>query len=229
MTATDSAVHAARSAIGVGIVDDHQLLAESLSFSLSQLGFHAATSRPLSADDVINFAQRLDVEVLLLDLNLDGVGSSVGLIPQLKSIGCTVIVLTGETHLPTLGECIEAGAEAVVTKTVSFDELVHHVTRILDGPHDILNAEREELLAALRRDREQQQQRLERFYRLSSKEREVLADLCRGTSAQEIAATRYLSTATVRSHIRSILLKLDVNSQLAAVAFAARSGWHHSA
>ena len=121
-----------------------------------------------------------------------------------------------------MGECIEAGAEAVVTKSVSFDELVRRVTRILDGPHDALCADREELLASLRFDRAETQCRLEPFYRLSSKEREVLSDLCRGMSAQEIAAAKFLSTATVRSHIRAILVKLEVNSQLAAVALATR-------
>lgn len=228
MTATDSSTRAVRAAVGVGIVDDHQLLAESLAFSLSQQGFRVATLRPLSEDDVIKFARRLDIEVVLLDLHLDGLGKSLGLIPQLKCLGCTVIVVTGETRPPALGECIEAGAEAVVTKTVSFSELVRRVTRILDGPHDILNAEREELLASLRRKRAEDQHRLERFHRLSSKESEVLAGLCRGISAQEIAATSYLSTATVRSHIRSILLKLEVNSQLAAVALATQNGWQHS-
>src|SRR5690242_2268214 len=154
MTATDASVHAARAATSVGIVDDHQLLAESLSFGLSQLGFHVATLRPFSAEDVIEFARRVDVEVVLLDLNLDGIGTSVSLIPQLKSMGCTVVVLTGETHRAALGECIEAGAAAVVTKTVSFDELIDRVTHILDGDeNEVLKAEREELLGSLRRNR----------------------------------------------------------------------------
>jgi DNA-binding NarL/FixJ family response regulator len=227
--ATEGSAHTRRAALSVGIVDDHQLLADSLALSLSQLGFDVATLRPLSEDEVITFARSRDLGVVLLDLHLDGVGTSLGLIPRLECLGCKVVVLTGETHAPALGECIEAGAEAVVTKTVSFDELVRRVTRILDGPHDLLNAEREELLGALRRQRAEEQQRLEPFYRLSSKECEVLSDLCRGISAGEIAEARYLSTATVRSHIRSILLKLEVNSQLAAVALATRNGWQPSA
>ena len=225
MTATHTSAPSDRAALTVGIVDDHQLLAESLAAALSQLGFCVASLRPLSGDEVIQFARWHELDVVLLDLHLDGLGTSLGLIPQLQGVGCKVVVLTGETHRPALGECIEAGAEAVVTKTVSFDELTRRVTRILDGPCDVVHADREELLASLRLDRAEQQRRLERFYRLSSKEREVLSDLCCGIGAQEIAATRHLSTATVRSHIRSILLKLDVNSQLAAVALATRNGW----
>jgi hypothetical protein len=47
----------------------------------------------------------------------------------------------------------------------------------------------------------------------------------RGLAAETIAGRAHLSLATVRSHIRSILVKLDVSSQLAAVALAHRVGW----
>ncbi len=53
----------------------------------------------------------------------------------------------------------------------------------------------------------------------------MLQRLTRGCSADEIAAETYVSLATVRSHIRAILQKLGVNSQLAAVAAASRAGW----
>jgi DNA-binding NarL/FixJ family response regulator len=46
-----------------------------------------------------------------------------------------------------------------------------------------------------------------------------------GRSAAEIAASSFVSLATVRSQIRAILQKLDVTSQLAAVAAAHHSGW----
>ena len=46
-----------------------------------------------------------------------------------------------------------------------------------------------------------------------------------GLSAAEIAEQRVVSLATVRSQIRAILQKLDVTSQLAAVAMAHRAGW----
>ena len=46
-----------------------------------------------------------------------------------------------------------------------------------------------------------------------------------GSTADEIAAREFVAVSTVRTHIRSILDKLGVNSQLAAVALARRSGW----
>ena len=59
---------------------------------------------------------------------------------------------------------------------------------------------------------------------LTSSERRVLYYLTTGGSAQEIADEIVVSLATVRSHIRSVLRKLGVRSQLAAVALANRRG-----
>jgi DNA-binding NarL/FixJ family response regulator len=53
---------------------------------------------------------------------------------------------------------------------------------------------------------------------LSAREREVLLELARGQSPQRIAAALQLSTNTVRNHLKSIFLKLRVNSQIALLA-----------
>lgn len=63
------------------------------------------------------------------------------------------------------------------------------------------------------------------FERLSRRERQVLSSLMRGQSVREISRDAYVSVPTVRSQIRSILVKLGVSSQLGAVVLAYRSGW----
>ncbi len=68
-------------------------------------------------------------------------------------------------------------------------------------------------------------ERLAPFRALSPREQAVLAGLLAGDSAETIAHRSYVSLATVRSQIRAVLLKLGVNSQLAAVALAREAGW----
>jgi DNA-binding NarL/FixJ family response regulator len=63
------------------------------------------------------------------------------------------------------------------------------------------------------------------FRQLSRRERQVLIALMRGETATQISRESYVSLPTVRSQIRSILVKLGVSSQLAAVVLAYRSGW----
>jgi DNA-binding CsgD family transcriptional regulator len=60
--------------------------------------------------------------------------------------------------------------------------------------------------------------------RLSRSEREVLELLAAGMRAREVAEATFRSLPTIRTHIRSILMKLDVSSQLEAVALMT----HHS-
>lgn len=67
--------------------------------------------------------------------------------------------------------------------------------------------------------------RTEAFQYLTRREKQVLQALMRGETADEISRSSYVSLTTVRSQIRSILTKLGVSSQLAAVALAYRSGW----
>jgi DNA-binding NarL/FixJ family response regulator len=57
---------------------------------------------------------------------------------------------------------------------------------------------------------------------LSRRERDILELITAGYSNQEIAKARYLSMHTVRTHIQSILVKLDVHSKLEAAIFAVR-------
>jgi two-component system, NarL family, nitrate/nitrite response regulator NarL len=67
-----------------------------------------------------------------------------------------------------------------------------------------------------------------RFDLLTSREQQVLIELMDGVTAAEIARRSFMSPSTVRHHIRSILSKLNVNSQLAAVVAAYQCGWPQS-
>ncbi len=63
------------------------------------------------------------------------------------------------------------------------------------------------------------------FETLTPRQRQVLRLLARGLPPNNIATTTFVSVATIRSHIVGILSKLDVESVVAAVALAYRTGW----
>jgi DNA-binding NarL/FixJ family response regulator len=77
----------------------------------------------------------------------------------------------------------------------------------------------------LRMARAAEARRLRPFEQLTRREAETLQRLCEGGVASAIAEEWVVSLATVRSHIRSVLVKLGVSSQLEAVALAHQSGW----
>lgn len=208
------------------IVEDHDLLAQSLQLALRADGFTVELVTELTADGVLKQAHELRPEVVLLDLALgDDVGSSVPLIKPLRDLGASVVMVTGEEDRARLGECVEAGAIGIVAKSSSFDLLIEAVKEASELRSLLSPAERDELLAEMRRQHAEAERRLSAFSRLTNREQKVLAGLCEGKSAEQIAKEAFVSLATVRSQIHSLLQKLAVNSQIGAVAAARRAGW----
>ena len=208
------------------IVEDHELLAQSLLFALRAEGLEVESIRPTTTDAIIKTAEELRPTVVLLDLDLAGeIGTSLPLIDPLEKLGAQVMMVTGVTDRVRLAECLEAGATGLINKSTPFDQLVAAVREVAELGTLIPQQQRHELLAELRRQRSLDRERLKPFERLTSREQQVLAGLMEGKPAEKIAEDAFVSLATVRSQIRAILLKLDVNSQLAAVALAQRNGW----
>ncbi len=85
---------------------------------------------------------------------------------------------------------------------------------------------RESLLELWRRDGKEKHELRQRFAKLTPRERQVLGGLVSGHMVHEIAITDMVAEATVRTQVKAILSKLEVNSQLTAVALAHEIGWH---
>ena len=209
----------------LAIVEDHALLAQSLAMALANAGIEATIVADLEPAAVLAALGQAAVDVVLLDYNLGTAGVGVDLIPAITDLGLHVVMLTGETSPITLAECVEAGAIGIINKSEPFDRLIEHMSDVSLGRGILSRPAREAMLAGLRAHRADESERLAPFARLTARECEVLQDLVEGKNADRIAEESYVSVATVRSHIKAVLAKLGVNSQLAAVAMAQRSGW----
>lgn len=205
-------------------MEDHHLLAQSLQFGLREEGLRAKVSSMVDAETIV--AEASDVDIVLLDLDLGPLGSGTDLVRPLRESGsCEVVILSGTRRRLDIAEAIERGAVGYVTKSESFDDLLEAITDLASLGNLLSRGQREQLLGELQAQRAEQRRRLQRFEEMTHSEKLVLALLMEGASAQEIATERVVSLATVRTQIRSVLRKLDVNSQLAAVALARRCGW----
>lgn len=208
------------------IVEDHELLSGTLALALRQRGLQVEAVNGPNREAVVRRAAELAPVLVLLDLDLGpALGNGVDLVRPLVDAGGRVVIMSGDTSRPRLGACVEAGASGVVSKASRFDDLVEAVQRSADGGDLLPGGERQRLLAELRESRRASHERLAPFTSLSPREQAVLARLMAGESAERIAEHSYVSLATVRSQIRAILLKLGVNTQLAAVALACDAGW----
>lgn len=210
------------------IIEDHTLFAESLELALSIERYDARRLQPDpggSQRAVIASTLRLKPHIVLLDLDLGRLGDGVRLIGPLAQAGLQVVVITGSPDRGRRGECLHRGARAVLTKGQPLNEILAAVRRITEGRPVMSRAEREDLLAAWHDEREQLEELRQRLERLTRREREVLGHLIRGSAVTDIARDSVVSVATVRTQVKSILAKLEVSSQLAAVGVAHALGW----
>lgn len=207
------------------LVDDHRLLVETLQMSLGAAGFPASVSPCRTFDEVLAEAAAVRPTLVVLDLDLQGAGYGYDLIAPLRELGAEVLILTGTTDRMELARCLEAGALGIASKANGLAGVLDQVRRAADGDAVTSITERTQLLSDLMAHRRAAQRRMAPFEALSARERDVLRQIADGQQAAAIAKASYVSLATVRTQIRSILLKLDVTSQVAAVALARQNGW----
>lgn len=203
------------------IVEDHSILTQSLTLTLRLEGMDAYVADRLDESAVLATARRVRPHLVLLDLHLGDGCNAVPMIRPLLGIGTRVLVLTGSTDHGLHGAALDAGAVSILHKGESIEQLCRHIHEVVDGHSVMRPSRRDELLT-------QGLQRIaveSKLRSLSAREGEVLTALGDGKSAETIACEQFVAIGTVRSHIRSILRKLNVGSQLAAVAEARRGGW----
>jgi two-component system nitrate/nitrite response regulator NarL len=203
------------------VVEQHSLLAAGLELALSERSWTVETSTGSSADDVVQHITDFQPRCVLLDLNpRNGVGSGIDLIRPAVSLGTSVVMLTAERRRAVLAACLEAGAAGWIKVTADLDDVDSTLSDVVAGRPIIGRTERAQLLELLRVERAAALRAQATFSQLTQREALVLAALTQGLSADEIAQAHFVALTTVRSQIRSILQKLGVRSQLAAVALA---------
>jgi len=213
----------------VVIIEDHALFAESLEFTLAREGYDVRRielpDEGGSLASLRSAAQRLRPRVVLLDLDLGRFGDGLALISPLAQSGTNVVVVTASIDRGRWGACVRAGARKVLPKTRPLQETLSTVRRLMQGLPVMSNEELESLLEAWRVERADSEEMNTRLARLTPREKEVLSRLIGGLTVREIARDTVVSEDTVRTQVKSILAKLEVSSQLAAVGMANHVGW----
>ncbi len=220
---------APRGGARVSLVEDHILFAEALEIALTVEGHDVSriqlpeTTRTVST--LLPAIIRSRPRIVLLDLDLGIHGNGGQLVEPLCRAGIAVVVLTGNPDRVEWGACMRYGARKVLSKSMQLNEILATVRRLNNGLAVITADERAELLQLWHGQRAASHELRHRLSQLTHREREVLSHLWHGHQVREIAEISVVSEATVRTQVKSILGKLEVGSQIAAVGLAHRVGW----
>ncbi|MGH3346320.1 MAG: response regulator transcription factor [Nocardioides sp.] len=212
------------------VVDDHALFSEAVALALATAGrsvhrlcLETAGRTPAR---LLAAALRIRPDIALLDLDLGRYGDGQDLIRPLTRSGVAVIVVTGHADEADWGGCLRHGARVVFSKHRPLSELIRLV-RSLEADEQVLDPGEYQRLTSLWQERQvEDDEHRRRLARLTPREREVLGELMAGHTIREIAGQDVVSEATVRTQVRTILHKLGVSTQIAAVGLAHRVAWH---
>jgi DNA-binding NarL/FixJ family response regulator len=208
------------------VIEDHTLFAESVSVALRLAGFDVQRLPFTRGAGIVTAAVRARPRIAIVDLDLGAHGDGTDLIAPLRAAGAAVIVVTASDDRVRWGGCLHRGAAAVLSKSWPLKTLVVCVQRVATGMPVTTRHDHDELVDLWRREGRERDQLRERFARLSLRERQVLGDLVAGHTVRDIARLDVVSEATVRCQVKAILSKLEVSSQLTAVALARQVDWH---
>jgi DNA-binding NarL/FixJ family response regulator len=209
------------------IVDDHDLVGTALALSLRAAGIHADRLTVRSRQGVLDEAAKRRPGIVLLDLDLgeDETGGridGVSLVYALRTGGWRVLALSGTADAGRIGAALQSGALAWIPKRAPLPNLLATVHRAAEGTPVMSAQQRQSFIDVHLQQQAEVRSTSRKLGRLSERERAVLDRLAKGTRAQSIAEEFYVTLATIRSQIRSILHKLEVKSQLEAVALLHR-------
>jgi DNA-binding NarL/FixJ family response regulator len=201
------------------ILDDHEMVVHGLATALGAAEGIEVVDMATTIVDAVEAAKAHQPDVALVDYRLtDGTGAEATRSIRAVSPDTAVVVITAFEGPDIVAASIEAGCAGFLSKNESLGQLLEGVRAAAKGETLFTPEMLAGLVSKLRNPKPV-------FgHDLSDRELEVLRLLAEGKSADSIAATLYVSKHTARNHIQNVLMKLDVHSQLEAVATALREG-----
>jgi DNA-binding NarL/FixJ family response regulator len=206
----------------VAIVDDHVILVDALQMFLgSQVGI-GVVGTGHTCEACLQIVSTTQPQVLILDVALPD-GDGIDLIPAIKEAHAetNVLILTSFNDEATIRRAMQAGASGFLPKSQNLPELLNAVAQAANGEIVMPPS----LLVSVLSRAESNHEDCELQISLSQRELEILQLLSQGQSVASIAVSLYISVSTTRTHIRNLMKKMGVRSQLQAVAEATRRGW----
>jgi two-component system nitrate/nitrite response regulator NarL len=202
------------------MVEDHVLFAEAVRPHLEAAGIEVVAI-VTSAEQARRAAGRHLPDVALVDLRLSG-ESGLGVCAAIlaEAPKARVLALTASEDAGSVREALRLGFHGYLTKDISIRELVDAVRAALDGQMVVSRRSAPAVVGSP--SAPQGAGRLAEH--LTGREREVLTLISEGASSREISRQLRIAPNTVRTHVQSVLTKLQVHSRLEAAAFAVRHG-----
>lgn len=204
------------------IIDDHPLFRRGVSQLLELNQGFELVGEAASGQEGIDLAKRLDPDLILLDLNMKGMGGleTLSTMRDLE-IDARIILITVSNAPEDLVAAIRAGSDGYILKDNDPDEILKLIDAAMHG-QTAISPELTSLLATALREERVLEQRSHAS--LTERENAILKCLAAGKSNKLIARELDIMESTVKVHIRNLLKKLKFRSRVEAAVWAVAHG-----
>ncbi|WP_364744084.1 response regulator transcription factor [Arthrobacter sp. LAR12-1-1.1] len=216
----------AGAAITVAIVDDQALFRAGIRMLVESQPDMAMSWEAGDGAQAAAFAVERCPDVMLMDLRmpvLDGIGATRRIVQQAEAAGTgapKIIALTTFNRDQAVVDAVHAGASGYLLKSAEPEFLLAAIRTVYSGYSVIAPGSVQDLFQHAARTVPAGGPDLSVLEVLSARERDVFLLAAKGLANGEIAGSLFVSEATVKTHLRSVLGKLGLGTRLQLVAFA---------
>lgn len=206
--------------IKVYIVDDHNLFREGLKFLLSKIDFISEIFEAQNGQEILDNLSSSKPDVILMDIEmpiLNGIETTRKIIEINND--AKIIALSMHDNENFYLEMIDAGAKGFLLKNSKFEDVKKAISDVYSGKTffspEVLDSIMKNLISKKKRRKNTD---------LTDREIEILYNICKGFSNQQIADNLYISKRTVDKHRENVLLKTQSKNTAELVIFAIKNG-----
>lgn len=201
--------------IRVVIVDDHPMVAEGIEALLETYDELTVVAALSSGQEVVDRVDELTPDVILLDLNMPGLGglSATELILE-KRPETKIVILSMHDTPEYISTALSHGARGYLLKDVPTEEIFTAIQRVMRGEEYLCTGAKGSLKPRIADGREP----------LTSREQTILIQLATGKSNKDVAAELNISVRTVETHRKNIKRKLGISSTAGLTRYALEHG-----
>jgi DNA-binding NarL/FixJ family response regulator len=205
--------------IKIFLVDDHNLFREGLNFLLSNNDFISEIHEAENGEDLLKNVLNVKPDIILMDIEMPGINGIEATKEVLKIYSKTkVIALSMYGNENFYSEMIDAGAKGFLLKNSKFKDVQKAIIDVYQGKNFFSQEILESIIKNLNKNKYKKKNT-----DLTEREIEILYNICKGLSNQEISDFLYISKRTVDKHRENILLKTQSKNTAGLVVYAIKN------
>ncbi len=207
---------------GVLIYEDNNLLRESLAQMIQYSKDYLLLGSFPNVMLVEKQVKSIQPDIILMDIDMPGGVNGIEAVKKIRAFDqhVYIIMLTVFDDNTNVLDAICAGASGYLLKKHLSARLIESMQEVQSGGAPMSPGVARMVIASMQKHPTLEENK----YQLTSREREILAALSQGSGYKIIASQYFISVDTVRSHIKNIYQKMQVHSQLEAIARAREAG-----